>query len=183
MAVPNGTNDPVRRRGVCSVSISLGVETKMELITAMIIAALYCVCAAKKKPVFGQMTLKATKALEYLKTTTEPITKNVTSFLWVHKIRADVEDWELPSWVMENDKYDWVCICMCSEGLPFLIYQKSALREIEAHLMKLEADGATIKMDKKNMMTVDLGDDSVDMSLWRNPNGGKFAPFNVDFPK
>jgi len=136
----------------------------------------------KKKPIFGQMTLNAKKALEYLKTTTEPIHRNVTRFIWVHKIRADVEEWQLPQWVMDNDKYDWICIMEVEEGLPFLVYQKSALRGIEAHLMKLEADGATVTMDKKNMMTVDLGDDSVALSLWRNPNGGKFAPFNVEFP-
>jgi len=154
----------------------------MKEIIVMMIAALYCVLAVKKKPVFGQMTLNAKKALEYLKTTTEPVHRNVTRFIWVHKIRADVEEWQLPNWVMENDKYDWICIMEVEEGLPFLVYQKSALRGIEAHLMKLEADGATVKMDKKNMMTVDLGDDSVALSLWRNPNGGKFAPFNVEFP-
>jgi len=127
------------------------------------------------------MTLNSKKALEYLKTTTEPITRTVTQFIWVHKIRADVEEWELPNWVMENDKYDWICIMHVEGGLPFLVYQKSALRGIEAHLMKLEADGATVKMDKKNMMTVDLGEDSVEISMWRNPNGGKFAPFNIEF--
>jgi len=153
----------------------------MEIITAMIIGALYCVLAAKKKTVFGQMTLNSKKALEYLKTTTEPITRTVTRFIWVHKIRADVEEWELPNWVMENDKYDWICIMEVVGGLPFLVYQKSALRGIEAHLMKLEANGAEVKMDKKNMMTVDLGDDSVALSMWRNPNGGKFAPFNIEF--
>jgi hypothetical protein len=152
------------------------------IIETIMITALYCLLAAKKKTVFGQMTLNSKKALEYLKTTTEPITRNVTRFIWLHKIRADVEEWQLPNWVMENDKYDWICIMEVEDGLPFLVYQKSALRGIEAHLMKLEADGATVEMDKKNMMTVDMGDESVALSLWRNPNGGKFAPFNVDFP-
>lgn len=153
------------------------------IIETMMITALYCLLAAKKKTVFGQMTLDAKKALEYLKTTTEPIHKNVTQFIWVHKIRAELEDWHLPNWVLENDKYDWICILEVEDGLPFLVYQKSALRGIEAHLMKLEAEGATVKMDKKNMMTVDMGDESVALSLWRNPNGGKFAPFNVEFPQ
>ena len=154
----------------------------MELITAMIIGALYCVLAAKKKSVFGQMTLRQTKALEYLKTTPEPIKKIVVRFTWIHKIRADLDDWELPSWVMDNEKYDWVAILDCEDGLPFLVYQKSALRGIESHLMKLEAAGAKIETKHKGqVMTVDLGDDHVEVSMWRNPNGGKFAPFNINF--
>ena len=50
-------------------------------------------------------------------------------FTWIHKVRAEVEDWELPEWVMSNEKYDWVCILDVVDGLPFLVYQKSALRQ------------------------------------------------------
>jgi len=155
------------------------VEEK-NMIEIMILTALYCVLAAKKKTVFGQMTLRATKALEYLKTTPEPMKRTVTRFTWIHKIRAEVEEWELPSWVLENEKYDWVCILDVEDGLPFLVYQKSALRAIEAHLMKLEAQGAKIETKHQaQVMTIDLGEDSIEFSAWRNPNGGKFAPFNV----
>lgn len=152
------------------------------MIEILVLTALYCLLAAKKKTVFGQMTLRATKALEYLKTTPEPMKRIVTRFTWIHKIRADLEDWELPSWVMDNEKYDWICILDVQEGLPFLVYQKSALRGIEEHLMKLEAQGAKIETKHKGqVMTIDLGDDQVEISMWRNPNGGKFAPFNVNF--
>jgi len=180
MAVPNGANDP-SEMGEAFVLASAEMKQMIEI---MILTALYCVLAAKKKTVFGQMTLKATKALEYLKTTPEPIHKTVTRFTWIHKILADVEDWELPEWVLSNDKYDWICILDVEDGLPFLIYQKSALRGVESHLMKLEAQGAKIETKKKGqVMTVDLGDESAQISLWRNPNGGKFAPFNVEFPQ
>lgn len=136
----------------------------------------------KKTNVFGQMTLRATKALEYLKTTEKPIQKLVTEILWIHKKVAESDSWEMPHWVMDNDNYEWVCILSVEDGLPFLVYQKSALRLIEAHLMKLENAGATIRSeDKGRRLIVDLGDETVEVGFWRNPNGGKFAPFNVEF--
>lgn len=135
-----------------------------------------------KKTKFGQMTLRATKALEYLKTTEEPIRKTVTGIEWLHKLVAESDGWEMPEWVMKNDNYDWVAVLFVSDGLPLLVYQKSALRAFEAHLMKLESEGATVKSaNKGRKLIVDLGDDSIEVGLWRNPNGGKFAPFNVDF--
>lgn len=140
-----------------------------------------CMATAKKTK-FGQMTLRATKALEYLKTTPEPIRKTVESMMWVHKLVAESESWEMPDWVMKNENYDWVCILFVADGLPLLVYQKSALREIESYLMKLESNGATVKSENRGRkLTVDMGDATVEVGLWRNPNGGKFAPFNVDF--
>jgi hypothetical protein len=135
-----------------------------------------------KKTKFGQMTLRATKALEYLKTTPEPIRRKVTGIEWLHKVVAEADGWEMPDWVMKNENYEWVAILFVSDGLPLLVYQKSALRAFEAHLMKLESQGAVVKSSNKGKkLTVDLGDDTLDVGMWRNPNGGKFAPFNVDF--
>ena len=151
-------------------------------IWSMALFVLVALMTTKKTNVFGQMTLRATKALEYLKTTEKPIQKLVTEILWIHKKVAESELWEMPHWVMENDNYEWVCILSVEDGLPFLVYQKSALRLIEAHLMKLENAGATIRSeDKGRRLIVDLGDESVEVGFWRNPNGGKFAPFNVEF--
>jgi len=135
-----------------------------------------------KKTKFGQMTLRATKALEYLKTTPEPIRKSVQSIHWLNKLVAESDGWEMPEWVMKNENYDWVAILFVADGLPLLVYQKSALRAFEAQLMKLESAGATVKSENRGRkLTVDLGDSHLEVGLWRNPNGGKFAPFNVDF--
>lgn len=135
-----------------------------------------------KKTKFGQMTLRATKALEYLKTTPEPVRRKVTAIHWLHKLIADSEDWEMPEWVMKSERYNWVAILFVEDGLPLLVYQTSALRAFEAHLMQLEKNGAVVKSEKKGQkLTVDLGDDVLEVGMWRNPNGGKFAPFNVTF--
>ena len=155
------------------------IET--QTITSLMLLVLVALATAKKTK-FGQMTLLATKALEYLKTSKDPTIKTVSKFTWIHKVRAHADDWELPNWVMENEKYDWVCILDVADGLPFLVYQKSALRALEAHLMKLEEAGATVESKHRGqVLTVDLGDGTTEIGFWRNPNGGKFAPFNVDF--
>ena len=134
-----------------------------------------------KKTKFGQMTLRATKALEYLKTTPEPIRKTVLSITWLNKIVAESENYEMPHWVMSNENYEWVAILETEGGIPFLVYQKSALRELETYLMKLEKEGAKIATSNKGAkLHVDLGESSIECSFWRNPNGGKFAPFNVE---
>ena len=147
----------------------------------MMLLVLVALMTAKKTK-FGQMTLRATKALEYLKTTPEPIRRKVTGIHWLHKLVAESEDWEMPDWVMKSEKYNWVAILFVEDGLPLLVYQTSALRAFEAHLMKLEKNGATVKSSNKGQkLVVDLGDGSLDVGLWRNPNGGKFAPFNVEF--
>ena len=147
----------------------------------MMLFIVACMATAKKTK-FGQMTLRATKALEYLKTTPEPVRKTVNAIHWLHKLVAESEGWEMPEWVMKNDNYDWVALLCASDGLPLLVYQKSALRAFEAHLMKLESEGATVKSaNKGRKWTVDLGESNMEVGLWRNPDGGKFAPFNVDF--
>lgn len=158
------------------------MKEELNLAMSMLLFVVVALMTTKKTSVFGQMTLRATKALEYLKTTEKPIQKVVTRFMWINKSLADIEDWEMPEWVMKNDNYEWVCICTVADGLPFLVYQKSALRLLEAQLMQLESNGAVVQSeDKGRKLTVDMGDESVTVGFWRNPNGGKFAPFNVQF--
>lgn len=156
------------------------METETRTMSMMLLL-LVALMTSKKTNKFGQMTLRATRALEYLKTTPEPIRKTVCSITWLHKIVAESEDWEMPHWVMDNTQYEWVAILECDEGLPFLVYQKSALRELETYLMKLESEGAKISSSNKGQkLVVDMGESSIECSFWRNPNGGKFAPFNVE---
>lgn len=143
---------------------------------------LVALLATAKKTKFGQMTLRATKALEYLKTTPEPVRKTVNAIHWLHKLVAESEDWEMPDWVMKSERYNWVAILFVEDGLPLLVYQTSALRAFEAHLMELEKNGAVVKSANKGQkLTVELNENTIEVGMWRNPNGGKFAPFNVTF--
>lgn len=158
------------------------IETRLMSMMLFVVVALM---TTKKtnEPIFGQMTLSATKALEYLKTSDEPFTRNVAKILWIQKNEAFSEDWNIPEWVMAGDKYNW-CAILIDENqnvLPLLVYQASALQEIEKQLMKLERDGAKIEQVNPRRMEIDMGDESIHVGLWRNPKSDKFARYIVDF--
>ena len=144
---------------------------------------LLAMAGRKKQPIFGQMTLTATKALEYLKTSDKPFIRQVKKIIWIQKNEADNDGWAVPDWVLSSEKYNW-CVILVDEvatELPPFVYQSSALQLIEAKLMSLEADGAKIDQINARRMEIDMGDDSIRMSLWRNPKGDKFARYHVDF--
>lgn len=160
----------------------------MEMETRMMSMMLFVVVAlmtSKKtnEPIFGQMTLSATKALEYLKTSDEPFTRNVAKILWIQKNEAFSNDWNIPDWVMAGDKYNWLAILIDENQnvMPLLVYQASALQEIEKRLMKLERDGAKIEQVNPRRMEIDMGDESIHVGLWRNPKSDKFARYIVEF--
>ncbi len=158
------------------------IETRMMSMLLFVVVALMT-SKKTKEPIFGQMTLTATKALEYLKTSDEPFTRNVAKILWIQKNEAFSNNWNIPDWVMADDKYNW-CVILIDEDqnvMPLLVYQKSAIQEIEKHLMKLERDGAKIEQVNARTMEVDMGDESVHVGLWRNPKSDKFARYIVDF--
>jgi hypothetical protein len=144
---------------------------------------LVALAARKKKPVFGQMTLTSSKALEYLKTSEEAFVRQVQKIIWISKQEADKDGWAMPDWVMDSEKYLWTAILIdvSQAELPLLVYQKSAIEAIEAHLMKMESEGAVIDQVNPRRMDVDMGDDSIRISLWRNPKGNRFSRYHVDF--
>jgi len=129
------------------------------------------------------MTLSATKALEYLKTSDEPFTRNVPKIIWIQKNEAFKDDWNIPEWVMADPKYNWCAILVDQDKnvMPLLVYQSSALQEIEKRLMQLERDGAKIDQVNARLMTIDMGDEAIHVGLWRNSKSDKFARYIVDF--
>ena len=156
----------------------------MEIGTLIIGSMMLLAMAGRnKKPVFGQMTLTAVKALEFLKTSDKAFVRQVQKIIWIQKHEAEKDGWGVPHWVMESEKHNW-CVILVDESqtvLPLFVYQTSALQAIESKLMSLEQDGAKIDQVNARRMEIDLGDDSVKVSLWRNPKGGKFARYHVDF--
>ena len=183
MGIPKGHNDS--NVGLEEWSLPVGWESEKMNITTLIIGSMMLLAMAgrKKKPVFGQMTLTAVKALEFLKTSDKPFVRQVQKIIWIQKHEAEKDGWDVPHWVMESDKNNW-CVILMDESLsvlPLFVYQTSALQLIEAKLMSLESDGAKIDQINARRMEIDMGDDSIKVSLWRNPKGGKFARYHVDF--
>lgn len=160
-------------------------ETAMKTVSMMLLVLISMMMARKtnKTPIFGQMTLRATKALEFLKTSDEAFKRNVKRILWIQKHEAEKDEWEMPDWVMASEKYNWCAILVDQDlsVIPLLVYQPSALQAIEAHLMTLESQGAEIDQVNPRRMEVGLGEGGVAISLWRNPKGGKFAKYHVTF--
>ena len=181
--IPKGANDS--NVGLEEAPLPIGGESEKMEIGTLIIGSMMLLAMAgrKKKPVFGQMTLTAVKALEFLKTSDKPFVRQVQKIIWIQKHEAEKDGWDVPHWVLESEKHNWTVILVDeSQGeLPLFVYQTSALQLIEAKLMSLEADGAKIDQINPRRMEIDMGDDSVKMSLWRNPKGGKFARYHVEF--
>ena len=153
------------------------------------ILALYLVMAmagrkkTKSEPIFGQMTLNQTLALEYLKSKTEGYVRRATRILWLTPLEAQSMGYAVPDWVVKNyEKFEWSAILFdeSSDVLPLYVYQRSALAALEAKLSSLEADGATITQDNPRLMTVDLGETPLNVKFWRNEKGGQYAKYHME---
>ena len=161
---------------------------------ALILMAFMALGMAKKKETrkFGQMTLNmGGQALEYLKTSVKPITRNVQRVEWANKIYFD-DRYVLPPWVEPktdddraqfkgSDRVQEVAIIHDADPstLPLLVYQVTALRGLDHVLAKAQEDGALVKDDGR-LLVLDMGEGSLKMSFFRNPKGGNFAPYIVN---
>lgn len=172
--------------------VSVGREVKT-MIETMIVALFLGLMMAKKKETrkFGQMTLNmGGQALEYLKGTAKPLTRELNRVVWANKHHLG-KTYELPQWVHptndENrsmypkaDKYQDVAIVYSVDPsvMPLLVYQPSALRGLDECLALAQEDGALVEDDGKTLV-LDMGDGFLEISFTRNPKGGQFAPFIV----
>lgn len=159
----------------------------MMIETAILAIYLVMAMAGRKKtktePIFGQMTLNQTLALEYLKSKTEGYVRRATKIIWITPLEAQSIGYAVPDWVVKNyEKFEWSAIIFdeSSDVLPLYVYQRSALAALEAKLSSLEADGATITQDNPRMMTVDLGETPFDVKFWRNEKGGQYAKYHME---
>jgi len=182
---------PGETGGGCPLVSSEMEMNNMEI--ALMLMALMALSMAKKKETrkFGQMTLNmGGQALEYLKTSVKPITRNVQRVEWANKIYFE-DRYELPPWVLPksdddraqfkgSDRVQEVAILHDADPaeIPLLVYQVTALRGLDHALAKAQEDGALVKDDGR-LLVLDMGEESLKMSFLRNPKGGKFAPFIV----
>ena len=147
-------------------------------LTLMIGAMALVMLAAKKKPVFGQMTLTGQKALDWLKTDDAEREGGVTyTFTKIRMVITETlasEGWNVPDW---KDGRTWTALGTISVpeyANPIWIHQRSAVQAIEAKLAEWEAKGA--KVDDKER-SIDFGDEGVTLNFFRPP--GKFARYEV----
>lgn len=139
------------------------------LITATI--ALYCVLAAKKKPIFGQLTLTGKLAVDWLKPKTEVTVRKITFC----NPQLMTDEWNLPEWVM--NKTTIALIFPLSEWEnPIMVNQASVLKWLEARCVLWEEAGAAVSASK-HQQHVEFDANHPVMTFNRDEKAGKFAPY------
>ena len=145
-------------------------DTDMKLILILTMSAV-AFLAAKKKPLFGQMTLTGMLAVDWLKDGMEVDVRKIT----LGNPQFLTDDWNIPEWALEK-KTVGLLFPMNEWENPIFVSQNSVLQWLEAKCAEWEAAGATVE-GNKHTATIEFGDDSVPMTFNRDKNGGKFAKY------
>ena len=132
----------------------------------------------KTKPVFGQMTLTGSLALDWMKDGMEiEVVK-----LEIGPIGA-FASYNLPEWIGEKTG-DLALVHPKDTWLnPVLVTQRSILRQLELWAVEKEVDGAVTAVETRNKSQIgvlDLGEGSVALRFTRDKSKGKFAPYQVE---
>jgi len=135
--------------------------------------------AAKKKPVFGQMTLTGDLAVDWVK-------QGVENVIQASKIEfgsplAYSETYNIPDYHLDK-KVVALIWPVNSWGNPLMITQKSILRPLEAQCADWEEAGATVSTDKVAGATIgriEFADKQPVISMFKKKSAPQFAPYEV----
>lgn len=148
------------------------------MITKIVLSCLLVtLLAAKKKPVFGQLTLTGEMALDWLK----PGSSIVAGKIMIGQQGAFPE-YNIPEWAQDRTS-ELAIIVHANEHLnPMLVTQKSVLRALEFKCVEWEAEGAHCYVEKAGSAqraVLEFGENQVQLNFDRSKNGGKFAPYTM----
>ena len=137
--------------------------------------------AAKKKPVFGQMTLTGDLALDWVKVGEE--NKVIASKIEFGSAGLFAEDYNIPEY--HKDKGIVALIYPLSEWAnPMLITQKSILKPLEAMCAVWEAEGAkcsTVKVQLGHIGRIEFPDGHPTITMTKDKKAKQYAPYEVTF--
>lgn len=149
----------------------------IETITLMSLIPL--VLAAKKQPVFGQMTLTGELAVDWVKTGIE--NKITAAKIEFGSALAYVDDYNIPEYHREKK-----CIALIyphnSWANPLMITQTSILKPLEAQCAEWEAAGATCTNEKVNGATIGrivFEDNQPTITMFKDKKAKQYAPYEV----
>ena len=142
----------------------------MKLILILTMSAV-AFLAAKKKPLFGQMTLTGMLAVDWLKDGMELQVRKIT----LGNPQFMTDDWNIPEWAVEKKTVGLLFLQNEWEN-PVFVSQNSVLQWLEAKCAEWESAGATVS-GNKHTASVEFGDDAIPMTFNRDKNGGKFAKY------
>ncbi len=149
----------------------------MEIYLMMSVILLFL--AAKKQPVFGQMTLTGDLALDWVKQGEEKVIRAKKIEFGPARIYA--EDFNVPEWHL--DKGVVALIWPLNEwGNPLFLTQKSILRPLEAQCVDWEAAGASVRTRKAQnaiISVIEFEEDAPTITIFKDKKAKQFAPYTV----
>jgi len=133
--------------------------------------------AAKKKPVFGQLTLTGELALDWMKNGTEvPIGK-----IQIGPIGA-FQDYNVPDWAGEKTGDIALIFQPNSYANPILVTQRSILRALEVWCVDQEGRGALASVKtafKISYGELEILENHPTLKFVRDAEKGKFSPYEI----
>ena len=128
---------------------------------------------AKKKSVFGQLTLGGDIALDWLKDGSETQAAKIM-FGPVEVF----EEYNVPDWAKE--RCGIIAIIESANGAnPLLVSQGGVLKVLERHCADWEDQGAKCTAAKNGKLTIEFDDNYPSIQFTRDESKGKFAPYVV----
>jgi len=149
----------------------------MEIYIIMSVILLFL--AAKKQPVFGQLTLTGELALDWVKMGEENvITARKIEFA---SARVFADDYNIQDYHIEKGLV--ALIYPLSEwGNPMLITQKSILKPLEAACADWEEKGANVsvvKIGKAQICRIEFDEKEPKITMFKDKKSKQFAPYEV----
>ncbi len=147
------------------------------MIEIAIMMLLSLLMAAKKKPVFGQLTLTGEMALDWLKDGSETVVQKIM----FGPIGAFPE-WNVPEWAQDRCKV--IAIIVHADGFSnaMLVSQGGVLKTLERHCVDWESQGAKAYVEGKAhtaRSVIEFEENQPKISFSRDESKGKFAPYEV----
>jgi len=146
----------------------------MEIIATMSVLLLM---AAKKKPVFGQLTLTGEMALDWMKNGMEVTIAKVA----IGPI-GFFQDYNVPDWAGEKTGDIALLFLPNQYANPIMVTQRSILRALEVWCVDQEARGGLAAIEKKfkcQAGTLVIEENHPTLKFVRDSEKGKFSPYEI----
>ena len=148
---------------------------------ALLICLIPLFMAAKKKPVFGQMTLTGDLAVDWVKAGVEnTITAARIEF---GSALCFTEDYNIPEYHREK-KVVALIYPHNSWANPLMVTQQSILKPLEAKCSEWESQGATVETFKSNGATcgrILFDENQPKITMFKDKKSAQYAPYEVKF--
>jgi len=132
---------------------------------------------AKKKPVFGQLTLTGELAVDWMKPDTEVIIGKVE----IGPIGA-FQEYNVPEWANERTGDIGLIHTTNKYDNPVLVTQRSILRALEFFCVDMEANGCKTEVVSKNGSSkgvLYIEEKNPTYKFTRDETKGQFAPYEM----